>query len=302
MLHDVMVVGGSFAGLAAATQLGRARRSVVVIDAGQPRNRFSPAAHGILAHDGRPPAEILGQALHELERYDTVRLVQSVGVSAEAVDEAFRLTLQDGRTLMGKQLILAYGVRDILPELPGLAERWGHTVLHCPYCHGFELDQQPMGVLARNETAFHAAMLLPDWGPTTLFTQGEFQPTEEQRLALAARGARIETTPVVGLLGDAPGLEGVCLQDGRVMRMSGLFVAPLLQPSADLAQQLGCTMATGPMGELVEVDPMQRTSRAGVYAAGDLASAMSNATLSAAAGIRAAASAHFALVFGPAHG
>ncbi len=301
MLYDVVVVGGSFAGLAAATQLGRARRSVVVVDAGQPRNRFSPAAHGILGHDGKPPAEILGQALHELERYRTVSVVQGVAVNACAVEEGFQLTLQDGRTLQGRQLILAYGVRDILPELPGLAERWGRTVLHCPYCHGFELDQQPMGVLARNEMAFHAAMLLPDWGPTTLFTQGGFHPTDEQHQALAARGVRIETTLITGLLGDAPGLDGVCLQDGRVIPVSGLFVAPLLQPSADLAQQLGCTMASGPMGELVEVDPLQKTSRAGVYAAGDMASAMSNATLSAAAGVRAAASAHFSLVFGPAH-
>jgi thioredoxin reductase (NADPH) len=300
MSYDVMVVGGSFAGLAAATQLGRARKKVAVIDSGLPRNRFSPLAHGFLGQDGEPPAEILARARADLSKYETVELLQGIAHTASASEAGFRVTTQDGRAWVGRQLILSYGVRDILPDLPGLAERWGHTVLHCPYCHGFELDRQPIGVLARNEMAFHGGMLLPDWGPTTLFTQGLFEPTDEQRAALVARGTRIESTPIRALLGRAPGLDGVQLEDGRVISLAGLFVAPLLQPSADLARQLGCKMVTGPMGDSVEVDAMQQTSVPGIYAAGDLANPMGNVTLAAATGVRAAVSAHFAQVFPPA--
>ncbi len=186
--------------------------------------------------------------------------------------------------ITARRLVLAYGVRDTLPDLPGLAERWGVSVLHCPYCHGYELDRQPVGVLARNDMAFHQAMLLPDWGPTTLFTQGSFEPTSEQRQALVARGAELETTPVVSLLGPSPKLEAVHLTDGRTIPLAALFVAPLTLPSSDLANQLGCAMRDGPTGPYLEVDAMQATTVPGVFAAGDLASPMPNATLAAAAG------------------
>lgn len=298
MDYDVIVVGGSFAGLAAATHLGRARRRVAVIDSGQPRNRFSPAAHGFIGHDGRAPADILGAALNQLERYSTVDLVQGTATTARAAAGGFSITLDDDRRLQATRLILAYGVRDQLPSLPGLQERWGHSVLHCPYCHGFELQQQPIGVLGGHDRAFHVGMLLPDWGPTTLFTEGRFEPTDEQRSALAARGTRIEHSPIIELLGEAPGLQGVRLADGRTVALAGLFVAPQLIPSSDLATQLGCAMDAHAFGESIRVDAMQATTIAGVHAAGDVVNPMGNVTLAAAAGIRAAAAVHAAQVFG----
>ncbi|WP_061933606.1 NAD(P)/FAD-dependent oxidoreductase [Aureimonas sp. AU22] len=297
MDHDVIVIGGNFAGLSAAMQLARARRTVLVLDTNAPRNRFAATSHGFPGQDGQGPAE-LGAALRaELAAYPTVAFASEAAVAARREGGGFVVSLATGGGVAARRLVLAYGVRDTLPELPGLAERWGVSVLHCPYCHGYELDRQPVGVLARTEMAFHQAMLLPDWGPTTLFTQGAFVPTEDQRRALVSRGATVETTHVTSLIGPLPKLEAVRLTDGRTIPLSGLFVAPLTLPSSDLANQLGCAMRDGPTGPYLEVDAMQATTVPGVFAAGDLASPMPNATLATAAGVLAGGAAHRSLVF-----
>ncbi|WP_152048305.1 NAD(P)/FAD-dependent oxidoreductase [Aureimonas psammosilenae] len=299
MDHDVIVIGGSFAGLSAAMQLARARRTVLVLDTNVPRNRFAATSHGFPGQDGRGPAEIGAALRADLAVYPTVTFASGGAVAARRDGGGFTVSLAAGSEITARRLVFAYGVRDTLPDLPGLAERWGVSVLHCPYCHGYELDRQPVGVLARNEMAFHQAMLLPDWGPTTLFTQGKFLPTGDQRQALDARGARVETTPVTALLGPSPVLEAVQLADGRTIPLAGLFVAPLTLPSSDLANRLGCATRDGPTGPYLEVDAMQATTVPGVFAAGDLASPMPNATLAAAAGVMAGAAAHRSLVFDP---
>lgn len=299
MDYDGVVIGGSFAGLSAAMQLARARRTMLVLDTNAPRNRFAAASHGFPGQDGRGPAEIGAALRADLAAYTTVAFASEVAIAARRGGDGFAVSLATGGEVTGRRLVLAYGVQDTLPDLPGLAERWGVSVLHCPYCHGYELDQQPVGVLARNDMAFHQAMLLPDWGPTTLFTQGAFVPTEDQRRALVSRGATVETTPVTSLIGPLPKLEAVRLTDGRTIPLAGLFVAPLTLPSSDLASQLGCAMRDGPTGPYLEVDAMQATTVPGVFAAGDLASPMPNATLAAAAGVMAGGAAHRSLVFDP---
>ncbi|MCR8547704.1 NAD(P)/FAD-dependent oxidoreductase [Salipiger sp. P9] len=299
MDHDVLVIGGSFAGLAAAMQLARARRRVCVLDTGAPRNRFAAASHGFPGQDGRPPQDIRAALRHELSAYPTLSFQDGAAVSAARERDGFRVALAEGGDITARRLVLAFGVRDSLPDLPGLSERWGATVLHCPYCHGYELNGGPVGVLARGEAALHQAMLLPDWGPTTLFTQGVLLLTGEQRQSLTARGVTVEETPVAALIGAAPALDGVRLDDGREIALAGLFLAPDTAPSCDLAAQLGCTMKDGPTGPYVAVDPMQATSQPGVFAAGDLASPMPNATIAAAAGVMAGGAAHRSLIFDP---
>ncbi len=217
MVHDVIVVGGSFAGLSAAMQLARARRRVLVIDAGRPRNRFAAAAHGFLGQDGKPPREIQQEALRQLLAYPTVAFVEGEAVSARRTDSGFAVALADGGEAAATCLILAIGMADELPPIPGLQERWGATVLHCPYCHGYEVAGRPLGVLANHALSAHQAGMLPDWGPTTYFTQGEFEPDPAQAAYLAGRGVSIERSPVVELLGAAPDLEAVRLADGRVV-------------------------------------------------------------------------------------
>ena len=299
MDHDVLIIGGSFAGLSAAMQLARARKAVLVLDTGMPRNRFAEASHGFPGQDGQSPADITTRLREELSAYPTVRFHDEAAVSARREGNGFRVSLADGSNVTARRIVLAYGVHDSLPELPGLAERWGASVLHCPYCHGYELDRQPVGVLARGEMALHQAMLLPDWGPTTLFTQGLLQLSPDQVQALKSRDARIEDTPVAELIGSGSTLEAVRLEDGRMVALAGLFLAPVTAPSSDIAAQLGCEMRDGPTGPYVAVDQMQATTVAGIFAAGDLASPMPNATLAAAAGVMAGGAAHRSLIFDP---
>lgn len=292
---DVIVIGGSFAGLSAAMQLARARRRVLLIDAGAPRNRFATAAHGFLGQDGVAPHVIRANARAQLAAYPTMRFHEGIATDAAASPEGFRVTCADGSTHHAARLILATGVQDELPALPGMRERWGRTVLHCPYCHGYELKGAPVGVLAGHEKSAHQAALLPDWGPTTYFTQGQFEPDDEQAALLAARGVTVERMPVVALLGEAPALSGVRLADGRVVPLGGLFVAPRTDPGP-FARQLGCAVDDGMTGPLIRVDAMQQTTVPGVYAAGDAATMMHNATFASAAGVMAGVATHQSLV------
>lgn len=298
MDFDVIIVGGSFAGQAAALQLGRARKRVLLLDAARPRNRFSPASHGFPGQDGASPTEIVCRLSDQLQRYETVAQRSGTAIRAEVSQNGFGLIMEDGDSVWSRKLILASGIRDILPDITGLQARWGVSVLHCPYCHGYELDQQPIGVLGTSENALHQAMLVRDWGPTTLFTQNTLVLTPEQRSALSARDVRIEPTPVIELLGSGRLLNSARLSDGRTVELAGLFVAPRTEIVGDLVSDLGCALDDGPTGAFVSVDAMQRTSVPGVFAAGDVAAAMSNATLSAASGVRAAAAAHQSLIFG----
>lgn len=295
MSYDAIVVGGSFAGLSAAMQLARARRRVLVIDAGQPRNRFAEASHGFFGQDGKPPYDILREAARQLTAYPTVRIVRGEATSASQVDGGFAVALHDGREEQAARLVLATGVRDELPPIPGMQERWGKTVLHCPYCHGYEVAGRTLGVLANNSLFAHQAGLLPDWGPTTLFTQGLYEPDAEQAEHLAARGVQVERTPVVELLGDAPDLEAVRLADGRIIPLQAIFTASKVHMASPLAEQLGCAFEEGPQGPYIRVGDKKETTVAGVYAAGDAAGPMHNATVASAGGVLAGVGAHQSL-------
>jgi thioredoxin reductase len=293
---DVIIVGGSFAGLSAAMQLARARRTVLLIDAGLPRNRFADASHGFLGQDGQAPASIVREAGRQVTAYPTVEILQGEVLNAEAVPNGFRATLTGGRTALARKLILATGVVDILPETPGLKERWGASVMHCPYCHGYEHRDQPLGVMAGHPMSAHQAAMIPDWGPTTYFTQGAFEPDAPQRALLEARGVAIERSPIVALLGDAPALDAVRLADGRLVPLNGLFVAPAQRMASPLAQALGCAFDEGPVGPIIRTDALKTTTVVGVFAAGDAARPMQNATLASADGVLAGVSAHRALI------
>lgn len=295
-MYDVIVIGGSFAGLSAATQLARARQKVLVIDAGLPRNRFADEAHGFLGQDGRAPAAIMRDARRQLGRYPTVELLSGEAIGAEAADNGFTIHLGVGGERQARRLVLATGVSDALPAVPGMMERWGATVLHCPYCHGYEMRDLPLGVLAAHAMSPHQALLIPDWGPTTYFTQGAFEPDPDQLRALADRGVTIERTRVVALLGKAPALAGVRLADGRVVELAALFTAPRTRPTTALAAMLGCAHEDGLTGPHVKVDARGATSVPGVWAAGDAASPMYNATLASAAGVMAGIGAHQASI------
>ena len=307
--YDAIVIGGSFAGLSAAMQLARARRRVCVVDAGQPRNRFAAASHGFFGQDGEPPLAMIEQARRKLLAYPTVTLRQGTAVSATAQQRAgspengFEVVLDDGAHMEAHKLVLAFGVRDGLPDIAGLRERWGTSVLHCPYCHGYEFAGQQLGVLYHSPQSGMHAQLIADWGPTTLFLNGEttLEPGEHERLLTL--GIAVEPAPIAALEGPGQALHGVRLQatgggDARVVPLDALYVAASTRPSSPLAEQLGCAFDDGPMGPFVRTDANKMTTVPGVYAAGDLTLMRHNATLASAEGVLAGVSAHQAMVFG----
>jgi len=301
MVYDVMIAGGGFAGLSAAMQLARARRDVLLVDAGRPRNRFAAASHGFLGQDGVAPDELMRRGLAQLSVYPTVDFFHGEADEAAAVEGGFRIGLSDGTEARARRIVLATGVADTLP-LASMAPRWGVSVLHCPYCHGYEVRDRPLAVVAALAGAAHQALLLPDWGPTTLFTQGVFEPTSEEADQLAARGVRIERTPVTELLGEGASTRALRLADGREVAAEAVFTAPKTRMASPLAEQLGCEFVEGMTGPHILVDATQQTNVPGVFAAGDAALAMHNATLASAGGVLAGVAAHRSLVMAAARG
>ncbi|WP_416307727.1 NAD(P)/FAD-dependent oxidoreductase [Neptunicella sp. SCSIO 80796] len=293
---DVIIIGGSFAGLSAAMQLVRGQRTVTVVDAGQPRNRFAAQSHGFFGLDGVSPRRIRQQSYDQLRFYPTATIVEAGVNQVDKTDRGFVVYLDNGNTLQSRKIILATGLRDEIPDIPGLRERWGKTVVHCPYCHGYELRNQPLGVIATSELSVHQAGMIPDWGPTHYFTQGQFEPDQEHLAFLLKRGVTIEPTPVIEVLGDAPEIDAVRLSDGREITLGGLFVGPKTHMASPLAEQLGCEFEDAPLGKVLKTDAFKQTSVEGVFAAGDIANPMQNATLASASGVLAGVGAHQALM------
>lgn len=289
---DFAIIGGSYAGMSAALQLARARRKVLVVDAGERRNRCVDAAggasHGYLSQDGRPPAEIAADAREQLMNYPSVEWLHGRAEDAK-VEAHGGLSFRVGfETIEAKRLIIATGVRDELPPVPGLAERWGRSVFHCPYCHGYEAHAGRIGIVAASALSQHHALMLPDWGEATLFLNDSYLPSDEEKAAILRRGTRIEAVPIAHIAGEAD----VVLQDGRRLSMNVLFTQPHVSLSSPIAEQLGCKIETGPMGPFIQVDEFKATSVPNVFACGDAARAAGNVTLAVADGAMAAYSAH----------
>ena len=290
---DVIIVGGSYAGMAAALQLVRARRSVLLIDADSRRNRFADSSHGFLTQDGNSPQAIAATAKAQLLAYPTVQWLEDSAISASKTQAGFQVNTEQ-QSYQAKRLLLATGVTDQLPEIPGLAERWGKSIFHCPYCHGYELDQGPIGVLAASPLALHHALMLPDWGPTTLFTNECFEPDAEQKAQLLARGVVIEPGKVLQISGKAD----VQLTAGKTLQMAGLFTQPTTTVNSPLAQQLGCQFEQGPMGTFIQTSASKETTVPGVFACGDNARMAGSVAIAIGDGSLAGAMAHQSLLFG----
>ena len=296
MPHDAIIIGGSYAGLNAAMQLARARRRVLVIDDNRPRNRFAARAHGVMGRDGVPGSEIAAEARAQVSAYPTAAFRRGEVVNARQGRCGFEVDLADGARVTGRRLMLAYGVQDILPDLPGVKERWGRTVLHCPYCHGYEIGGGPIGVLGAGPMSVHQAVMVAEWGQVVLFLDGKLEPDADQSRMLARRGVTVEATPVAALEGEGPALDGARLADGRLVPLKAVFVGPRLRPNGDLAQALGCEIEDTPVGQMIRTDEMKQTTVPGVFAAGDAARVMSNVTLAAADGVMAGIALHRSLI------
>lgn len=295
--YDAVVVGGSFAGLSAALYLARARRSVLVLDTNAPRNRFAAASHGFFAHDGADPRAMIATMRGQVAAYPSAAFADQPAIDARRGDDGFAVALADGTTIAAGAILLAHGITDDLPALPGVAERWGRSVLHCPYCHGYEFAGQRLGVLNMSSMSVHQATLIPEWGPTTFFLNGgTIEP--EAAAGLVRRGVAIEPSPVECLIGEGTALSAVRLADGRDHPLDALFIGPSYRLNSDIAERLGCAIAAGPLGPVVTVDEMRETSVPGVYAAGDITRMAHSVTFACADGATAGLAIHRAIVFG----
>lgn len=297
MKLDAIVVGGGFAGLAAATYLARARRSVRVIDTREPRNRFAAASHGFLGHDGSDPCDILAVARTQLLAYPAFELLEREVCEARALEDGFSVRLADGEEMEARKLILAFGLRDDLPDLAGLKERWGKTVLNCPYCHGVEFADLELGVLYRTSKSVHQAKLITEWGPTTLYLNGATLDDDDSKM-LAARSVKIEPAPIAGLIGEGAGLSAIELADGRCSTIAALFVLPCSHFKSALANQLGAIVDDSPLGPTIRTDADKMTSVPNLYAVGDIARTPHSISWAVSDGVTAGIAAHRALAFG----
>ncbi|MEJ5022023.1 NAD(P)/FAD-dependent oxidoreductase [Ochrobactrum vermis] len=297
MHHDAIIIGGSFAGLSAATYLARGRRSVRVIDAGKPRNRFAEHSHGFFAQDGSNPLSMLETAKAQVEAYPTVIFTQGKAISGTGEIDNFAVELDSGEIVEGRRLILAFGISDELPDVPGLAERWGSSVIHCPYCHGYEFSDRQLGVLNMSPMSVHQAMLISEWGPTTFFIDNGLEPDAETLAELERRGVKIEHSRVSALRGEGADLSGIELEDGRLVPASALYIGPRNRLNSQIADTFGCAMDELPLGRTVQTDGLKTTTVSGIFAAGDITRGAHSVAWSVADGVTAGTATHRSLVF-----
>lgn len=303
--YDAIVVGGSFAGLSAAMMLARARRKVLVLDAGKPRNRYSSASHGFLGQDGRSPKDIMETGRQQLLAYPTVCFHKAEATEAVPTEDGFAVTFQDsalehGGVAHAKKLILATGLTDHLPDVPGMLELWGEGVNQCPYCHGYEQAGRKFAIFGAGPGSVHHALIVSDWTEdTTLLTNGGDWLTGDHRAMLSARGIGIDETPLRRLVPRGPNsreLGAVEFVDGRTVPYGALFTGTRWSFASPLAERLGCETEEGHSGPLVKVDMMKETTVPGVFAAGDTSNPMANTNLAAASGTLAGTGAHQSLL------
>ncbi|WP_114853427.1 NAD(P)/FAD-dependent oxidoreductase [Brachybacterium sp. YJGR34] len=291
-LVDVAVLGGGAAGLNGALMLSRSRRSVVVIDSGTPRNAPAEGIHGLLGNEGTPPAEFLARGRAEVRQYGGLVVTGEVAAARAAApapdgDLRFAVELTDGRALTARRLLIATGLRDELPDIPGLAQHWGHGLVHCPYCHGWEVRDEPIGVIATRAASLHQALMFRQLSAdVTVFTHG-FAPDEESRGRLAARGVALREEGIEEIVAAAGGgIAGVRLTGGELVPRAVLTVATVMAPRTDGLQELGLTIEEigGGMGTKIASGFAGVTEVPGVWVAGNAADPSAQVGPSAAGG------------------
>lgn len=294
---DAVVIGGGAAGLNGALMLARSRRTVVVIDNGTPRNAPAEGVHGLLGLDGIPPAELLQRGRDEVRRYGGFVVTGDVASAAPATpsaegDRRFTVTLADGGTLSARRLLVATGLRDVLPDVRGLAGHWGHGVVHCPYCHGWEVRDEPIGVIAVGPASVHHALLFRQLTDDLIYFTRGTDLDEDTRARFTARGIRVVDTPVSEVVtAQDGGIAGVRLSDDRLVPRRVLAVATTMQARTDGLDELGLPMQElpGGMGRHFATGKAGATDVPGVWVAGNATDLAAQVGASAAAGALAGA-------------
>ncbi len=270
MMYDCVIIGGGPAGLNAALVLGRARRKVVIVDDGQPRNRVTHESHGYLTRDRIKPEEFRRIAYEEVLRYPSVEHMAAMAAKAERLEDGhFRIELQDGRQLMARKLLITAGIKEVLPDIQGVIDCYGQSLFNCPFCDGWELRDQPLAVIGADSRIMHLSKMVHTWSQDiVVFTNGASVLDPEQQSELQEKGIRVITTPITELEHEEGKLQRVILSDGHAIERSGGFVMPQFLPKATFHDTLGYELNEP---GYIQVDAMGRTSVEGLYSAGDSA-------------------------------
>lgn len=294
--YDVIIIGGSYSGLAAGMALGRAVRRVLIIDSGKPCNRQTPYSHNFLTQDGQPPARIAALARQQVEQYETIRFLSDRAVAAEKkTDSTFEVRTASGAFFGATQLILATGIEDRMPDIPGFADCWGISVLHCPYCHGYEVRNEKTGILGNGNEGFEIASLISNWtGDLTLFTNGPSTLTEEQVRQLGRHYIPVVETAVSELAHTDGHLRQLLFADGTAAAVKALYARVPFRQHSDLAEALGCSLTEE---GYVQTDALQKTTVPGVFACGDNATRIRTVANAVAMGTTAGMMANREAVF-----
>ncbi len=264
---DVIIVGGSYAGLSAAMALGRSLRKVLIIDSGQPCNIQTPHSHNLLTQDGVEPKVLAKQAKNQVLKYDTVKFLNGKAISGYKTENLFSIQTEQGEIFQSKKLLFATGVKDILPDIKGLKECWGISVLHCPYCHGYEVKNTKIGLLGNGELGFELSRLINNWTKNLiLFTNGISTLTDEQKNKLLNHKIRIIENEISHIEHKNGQIQNIVFKNGDIEALNAMFVRSTFRQHCEIPMTIGCEL--NEQG-YIKVDDFQRTSIKGVYAAGD---------------------------------
>ncbi|WAC14525.1 NAD(P)/FAD-dependent oxidoreductase [Dyadobacter pollutisoli] len=284
---DVVIIGGSYAGLSAAMTLGRAMQNVLIIDSGKPCNRQTPHAHNLITHDGRSPGEISAEARKQVMAYPTVIWLDDLATSVTGTDNHFIVTTAQERQFAAKKLLFATGVKDLMPPIPGLAESWGISVVHCPYCHGYEYRGQETGILINGDMALDFGKFIRNWtNHLTIFTNGPATFDSAVRGKILSLDISINEKKLREIQHDNGYLKAIVFEDQSQQELTALYARPPFEQHCPIPQNLGCNISEQ---GYIQVDEAQKTNVAGIYAAGDNTSMFRGLSMAMAAGTMAGA-------------
>ena len=271
--YDVIIVGGSYAGLSAAMSLGRSLRKVLVIDSGKPCNWQTPHSHNFITHDGKIPAEISAIAREQVQQYDTVQFHYAIATTGRKTDTGFEIETDTGKTFNAKKLIFATGIKDIIPDdIKGLAECWGITAIHCPYCHGYEFRGKETAIMASGERAMHLASMVSNLTPKlSIITPRVAELSPEQRAKLQSKNIPIIDAALTEVKHDKGIVNTLVFADGSSKQVDALYVALQFKQHCNIPETLGCKLTE--QGH-IKINHFQQTGIAGLYACGDNTSPM----------------------------
>jgi len=264
---DVIIIGGSYSGLAAGMALGRALRKVLIIDNGKPCNEQTPHSHNFITQDGKTPKEISTLARQQIEKYDTVKFLNGLATNGTKTENGFAIQIATGETFGANKIICATGIKDIMTNINGYAECWGISVLHCPYCHGYEIRNERTGVLGNGEYGFEFSQLISNWTKDlTLFTNGKSTLTVEQTAKLKNHNIKIVETEIEKLAHTNGHLQEIIFKDGIAISIKALYARSPFEQHSNIPESLGCEITDE---GYIKVDTFQKTTVHGVFACGD---------------------------------